>query len=819
MLTGEVEAKWAGGLITADHARRLWAAMPLTIPALVEHAPDLVGSFVAGTGLRERAASFAPADAPWFKQLEALTSTAAGAKLEQQRIFAQYMAALTAIASQRPLLLILEDLHWVDSASSGLLFYLSRELSRSRILLVGTYRPDELTVSRGEIQHPLAGILSELKRWHGDIWLDLGDLAPAEGRRFVEAYLDTQPDRLGPAFRETLFQRTGGHALFTVELLGEMQARGDLRKDAHGQWIEGPAIDWNTLPAKVEGAIEKRIQRLEKDLQAILTIASIEGETFTAEVVARVQQLNERGLVQQLSRELDRRHRLVTAQVLAWLGPQRLSLYRFRHQLFQHYLYYTQAEMERTYLHEAVGSVLEALYGEQTEQVAVQLARHFEQAGLRSKALIYLLQAGKRAGRLSANQEAIAHLSKGLALLATLPDTLERAQIELDLQIALGNSLIATKGYAAAEVEQTYNRARELWQQVDAGDTSHIFPILYGRWAYHLIRGEHQAAYHLAEEFLSLAQRQQDPVSIVAERAMGWSFCMGELLAARPHFEQIAAHYNPEQHRSLTFRYGQDPGQAGLSAGAVVLWLLGYPEQARRWSNRAIMLAQEASHTHSLAYGLVLLSYIHQFCQERTVAQARAEEAVAICTQQGFALWLAWGLIIRGWALAETGQGEEGIAQIVQGLAAARATGADFFQTYFLALLAEAYRAVGQVTEALTVLAEALVQAEKMEERFWEAELYRLKGDLLSLKRESGGGRQDDTEAEKCLRQALAVAQQQGAKSLELRATVSLSRLWRRQGKNEEARQMLAEMLGWFTEGFDTGDLRNANALLEELSA
>ncbi len=383
-------------------------------------------------------------------------------------------------------------------------------------------------------------------------------------------------------------------------------------------------------------------------MQAVLTIASVEGETFTAEVVARVQQLNERGLVQQLSRELDKRHRLVTAQILAWLGQQRLSFYRFRHQLFQHYLYHHLADMERAYLHEAVGSVLEAIYGEQTEPVAVQLARHFEQAGLREKAVNYLLQAGKRAARLSANQEAIAHLTKGLALLETLLDTPERAQKELDLQIALGNALIATKGYAAVEVEQTYNRTQELCQQAYPGETSHILPILYGRWAFYLIRAQHQTAQQLAEEFFNLVQQQQDPAIVVAHRCMGWSFCAGELLSARHHFEQIAALYNPEQHRTLTFRYAQDPGQAGLATGALVLWLLGYPEQAQRWGNQAIILAQEASHAHSLAYSLVILGYFHQYCQERAVAQERAEEAIAICTQQGLALWLAWGMIIRG---------------------------------------------------------------------------------------------------------------------------------------------------------------------------
>jgi predicted ATPase len=811
MLCGDVEAKWAGGLITAAHARRLWEAMPLTLPALIEQAPDLVGSFVSGNGVRERATTFADPVAPWWGRLVALTSADAGARVEQQRIFAQYSATLSAIASQRPLLLILEDLHWVDSASSGLLFHLSREAARSRMLIVGTYRPDEVAMSHGEMAHPLADILSELKRRHGDIWLDLGDLAPAEGRRFVEAYLDTQPNRLGSAFREALFGRTGGHALFTVELVREMQERGDVRQDAHGQWIDGPAIDWNTLPARVEGVIEKRIQRLEKELQAILTIASVEGETFTAEVVARVQQLNERGLVQRLSQELDKQHRLVTAQILAWIGSQRLSLYRFRHQLFQQYVYHNLAEMERAYLHEAVGSVLEAIYSNQTEPVAVQLARHFEQAGLREKAVNYLLQAGKRAGRLSANQEAIAHLTKGLALLERLPETPERAQTELELHIALGNALIATKGYAAMEVEQTYRRARELCQEVYAEETSQIFPILYGRWAFYFIRGEHQAAHQLAEEFLDLAQQQQDPVIVVAHRAMGWCFCMGDLVSARPHFEQIATLYNPEQHRALTFQYGQDPGMAGLSAGALDLWLLGYPEQARQWNDRAILLGREATHAHTLAFSLDAASWFHQFCREWAVAQERAEEAIAICTKQGLALWLAWGMIIRGWALAEQGQGEAGIAQMIQGLAAAQATGAEFFRPYYLALLAQAYHIGGEPEVGLSVLAEALAQVEKTGERFWEAEMYRLQGELLLQAKAKA-------ESEDCFLKAIEVAQRQAAKSLELRATVSLGRLWQQQGKKAEARHMLAEMYGWFTEGLGTVDLQEAKMLLEELS-
>jgi predicted ATPase/class 3 adenylate cyclase len=825
MLSGEVEARWAGGLITAEHARRLWEAMPLTLPALIEHAPDLIGTFVPSNGVRARAATFAAPDASWFQRLAALTSTDAGANVAQQPILAQYSAALSAIARERPLLLILEDLHWVDSASSGLLFHLSREAAHSRMLILGTYRPDEVAVSRGEMQHPLADILSELKRRHGDIWLDLGELAEADGRRFVEAYLDTQPNRLGPEFRAALFDRTGGHALFTVELVRELQERGDVRQDADGQWTQGPAINWNVLPARVEGAIEKRIQRLETDLQSILAIASVEGETFTAEVVARAQQVNERGLVQRLSQELDKQHRLVRAHILARLGSQRLSLYRFRHHLFQHYVYHSLTEMERAYLHEVVGSVLEALYGEQTEPIAVQLARHFEQAGLTEKALTYLLQAVRHAARLSAYQEVIAHVRKGLVLLNSPPDKPEHAQTELELQIALGTALIATKGYAAAEVEQTYSRAYELCHQLYAGETAQIFPILYGRWAFYVVRGAHRTAYQLAEEFFDLAQQQHDPGIIVAHRAMGCRFYLGELVAARPHFEQIAALYTVEQHRPLIFQYAQDPGPAGLSTGAFVLWLLGYVEQARRWSERALVLAREAAHPYTLAFTLIFSFWFHHFRRERAVAQERAEEAIAIASKQGLGLWLAWGTMMRGWALAKQEQGEAGMAQLRQGLAAVRAAGAAVFGTHNLTLLAEAYDAVGEPAAGLATLAEALDLVEETEERFWEAEIYRLKGELLlkvagaGRSRSAVEGMPDAESPEGCFLTAIAIARRQEGKSLELRATVSLARLWQLQGKKDQARHMLADIYGWFTEGFDTVDLQQAQALLQELSA
>ncbi|MFQ5595789.1 MAG: AAA family ATPase, partial [Anaerolineae bacterium] len=452
LLTGDMEAKLAQGAITQENAGRLRDFLNVSGKALVDLGPDLIDIFVPGAGLVTRAAGMVAGKAGWLNRLEDLTeqkaSVIADTGLGQSRIFEQYTNVLKALAAERPLIVVVDDLQWADAASINLLFRLGRQIEDSRILILGTYRPADVALGRDDPstgpstspstgsgrrsggasgrrkQHPLEDVISEFKRYLGDIWVSLEQADEVQGRRFVDAFLDAEPNRLDDDFRQALFRHTRGHPLFTTELLRDMQERGDLAHDEQGRWIEGPALDWETLPARVEGVIEKRIGRLDEELREALTTASVEGEDFTAEVVARVQDIDERGLVRRLSRELDKQHRLVGAQGQQRLGPstgsgrrrQRLSLYQFRHSLFQKYLYNSLDEVDRSYLHEDIGTVLEELYGDQTEAIAVQLARHFVEAGLDDKALDYLIQAGDAAYRQYANTEAVAHYTRALAI-------------------------------------------------------------------------------------------------------------------------------------------------------------------------------------------------------------------------------------------------------------------------------------------------------------------------------------------------------------------------------------------------------------------
>lgn len=814
-LTGDVDAKLAQGAITAENARRLRGLVRWSCDALMEFGPDLINILVPGTALIAKAGKFVVEQAGWtdkFKRfVEGKAAGPEGSGLDQSHIFEQTTNVLKALAVKGPLVLVLDDLQWADLASTSLFFHLGRRIGESRILLLGAYRGEEVKLGRGGERHPLEKVLAECKRYFGDVWVDLDQVEREEARQFVDALLDLEPNRLGPSFRQALVWHTGGHALFAVELLRDMQEQGQLERDAKGRWVEGASLDWDVLPPRVEGVIEERIGRLETELQETLTVGSVEGEEFTAEVVARVRAVDERGLVHSLSNALDRQHRLVVSQGMRRLGRQPLSSYRFRHNLFQKYLYDSLGVAQKTYLHQDVGNVLEVLYGDQADEIALQLSRHFQEAGLNEKAIHYLRLAAEQAMRVSANTEAIGHLTQALALVRILPATAGRDRLELPLQMDLGAATIVARGWSAPGVREALDRARELCRGVES--TPQLIPVLRGLYTHYHALAEHRTAYELAEQLLALAKEHRDPSSmLMAHQALGQSQVdLGQFVAARNTLERGLVYHDPERYRLLAYLYGEEHGISLRINLAVALLALGYPDQALAVSQEALALAETLSHPHVLAYTLYLISTLHVLRREHQAAQAVAERGINLCDERGIPFWMATLRINHGHALAMQGQAAGGIAEALQGLAAYRSIGAGVLQTGYLGLLAEMYLVAGQVDAGLEAVGEGLEAVRETGERVMEVELYRLRAELLRRQ-----GR--DIQAEGDLHQALAIARRQKARWGELRAALGLCRLWRDQDKQDEAHGMLAELYGWFTEGFDTLDLQEAGALLEELA-
>jgi predicted ATPase len=489
------------------------------------------------------------------------------------------------------------------------------------------------------------------------------------------------------------------------------------------------------------------------------------------------------------------------------------ATYRFKHALIQDAAYQSLLKSTRQQYHQRIAEVLEGRFPEVAATQPELLAHHYTAAGCAEQAVVYWQRAGQQASDRSAHLEAIRHLTTGIELLTTLPETPAHTQQALTLHIALGAALQMAKGHAAPEVEHAYTQARALCQQV--GKTPELIPVLFGLWRFYAIRPQLHTARELGETLLCLAQHAHDSaLAVVAHYALGYTwFCLGALPAARQHLEEGIARYTPDQRRAPAFRIGQDLGVGCRAFAAQTLWMLGYPEQALARVHEALTLAHELAHPFSLAAARCLAAFVSQYRRDVPAVHEHAEATVALSTEQGFSYWAALGTSLRGWALAMQGQGEAGLAQLRQGIAAYRATGGALFVPFWCTVLAEVCDHLGHPEEGLQALAEAHTLVEQHEERWWEAEICRLRGVLLL--RQPGT---PPAEAEAWLRRALDVTRRQEAKSLELRAAMSLARLWQQQGKRTEAYELFAPIYGWFTEGFDTADLQEAEALLAALS-
>ena len=560
--------------------------------------------------------------------------------------------------------------------------------------------------------------------------------------------------------------------------------------------------------------IEAQIARLGPEEQRVLEVASVTGAVFTASVSAAAADM-EANDCDAVCATLARRQQLVRAADAQRLPDGSVSpRYAFIHALYREVCYWRQAPGQRAVRHRRLGVHLEGLFAPQLQDVAAELAHHCEAGAEWARAITYLHLVADTAGQRYAYREAATTLQHALALVPHLPETPARTQHALPLYSALGAALTMTHGQAAPDVEHAYTQAYACCQQED--ETPELVPVLYGLWRFYVQRDQLRTARELGDTLLRLAHRADDAALLaLAHYALGvtW-FHLGALPAARQHLEDALARSRPDQRGTPLVRMGVDPGMNSRLYAAMTLWLLGYPAQALAHLHAALALAHALVHPFSLAFARCWVAIVSQCRRDVPAVHEHAEAAVALSTAQGFPLWAAAGTSLRGWALARQGQDAEGMAQVRQGLAAWRANGSAAGAPYFYTILADVCDHLGHPADGLQALAEAHALVEQQEERYWEAEVCRLRGVLLL--RQPGTSQE---EAEAWLLRALDVARRQEAKSLELRAAMSLARLWQQQGKQAAAHQLLADVYSWFTEGFDTADLQEAKMLRDALGA
>ena len=819
LLTGDIEGRHQSHALDPTQIDRLMALLPESLQALVERGPTLLTTLLDGQSLLTRIEQSQAVTRSQRTQIKthinnAIQAPAAG--LTQQRLFGEVTAVLLTLAQQRPLLLVLDDLQWADLGSLNLLFHLSRELVDTPILIIGIYRESDVAVERNGERHPLLAVVNELQRRFGEQRIDLGQTSePA----FVDALLDTLSNRFTPKFRHEFYKHTRGHALFAVEMLRGLQERGDLLQDEEGRWVAGPQLDWSLLPERVEGILRERVERLSAEHQRYLQFASVEGETFAAQTIASIQQSELPTIIQHLSSVLDRQHRLIAADTTVDQPFGALARYRFRHIRFQQFVYQQLDPIERQQAHAAVGRALEGLHQPGATEMAVSLAHHFTQGGVPEKAVHYLLLAGQRANQMVAHAEAIIHLEKGLALLQTLPKTAARHRQELDFHLAGGPAHRIVNGYRSAQLEATFRRAQELCALLD--DPPELFPALWGMLPFYWVKPDLPTAHTLAQRCLTIAASQPDNSDrlLAVKRALGAvSYIMGNFADANHHLEAGIAIYRNQGEQTDVALYGFDNGISCLYYHSWLLWLRGYPDQALTQILATRQAAEQSKHPFDMVV-LVFECYIRFYRGEVVEALAAAETLIEMARAQNVASWPAYGTIQRGAALAELGEPEQGIALMQEGIADMRADHIEMTQPLFLTLLANAYLQQGDVTRGLRAVDEALERIAATDECHTEAESLRVRGELLRKRFATRAVNADQQAAEACFQQALQVARRQQAKSLELRAAMSLSRLWMAQNQADAACDLLKPIYGWFTEGYETASFQAAKALLTKLQA
>jgi class 3 adenylate cyclase/predicted ATPase len=716
-------------------------------------------------------------------QYPPLTVSAESRKDMTLEALVQYLQGL---ADRCPVLFIVEDAHWLDPTTLDLLTRIIDRIRQMRVLLLITFRSDF---------KPVWADYSHVT------FLTLNRLPRRQSAELVAAM--TGGKALPPEVQQAILAKADGVPLYIEALTENVLESGLLTEKNDAFILKGPLKEL-PIPDSLHALLMERVDRLGPAKDIAQTGAAI-GREFTYELLRATVEIPD----SQLRHALDR---FVASGLIFQEGEIPLATYHFKHALVQDAAYSTLPKKPRRVLHARLAKTLESRFPERVTREPELLAYHYEQAGLAGPAVDYWHRAARRGAERSANIEALNHFKRALDLLKELPQSPERNALELDLLIARGAPLLSVKGYASDEMEHNYRRAKDLLQE--SSGSVHQFLAIRGLWVFHLVRGHLANAHSLAEDLLALAHREQSSdLMIEAHQALGSTyFFLGRFDEARTQLLTAKSLDDPSQHRSQALRFGQDSGITARTMLARTVWILGEVEQVEPLALEAMGMAKELEHPFNLVFTLASLSWIYSTLRNANRTLNLTDEAIALSTQYSFELGSAWATISQGWALAENGQ-EEGLGTLMLGLSATRATGASLNNTFTLALLAEIYLRKQRIDEGLAAIEEAQTLAITGGERFWHAELLRLKGELLL-------GQSDPSvqEAEQCLCEALKIAQDQHAKMLELRAATSLAKLWRKLQKLNEAKRILHSVYSRFTEGVDNLDLIEAKTVLEQLS-
>ena len=719
--------------------------------------------------------------------------------IRQQRSFDAIKRILVRESLTQPVVLIFEDLQWLDEGTQAFLDTLSESLATASMLLLVNYRP--------EYRHEWGS-----KTYYSQLRLDA--LGLEDAKDLLAALLDEANWPVTMAslepLKQLILEKTEGTPFFMEEMVRSLFDQGVLVHSMGGLSLTKPLEEVH-IPATVQGVLAGRIDQLGAAEKELLQTAAVIGREFSLSLLTQVARQDEETLVPLLSH-------LQTAEFIYEQPAFPEVEYTFKHVLTQDVAYNSLLSERRQDVHAQTAQAIASLFHEQLNDRRLrELAYHSAQSGNTEKAVEYYQRAGEMALKSSAYTEAIRDLNHALDLLPALPHNPDRPQQELTLLISLGACLMATKGYAAPEVERVYTRARELARTI--GDLPQKFPVLFGLWRFHLVRGEYAAAGEMTEKLQRLSECMPGSQQFLpAQQALGLTaFRLGAFADARAHLERAVDLYDPSIHGPENAQgvIGQDPGVASLAFLAWMLWHLGYPDQALQRSQEAIALAREISHPYSLVFALHFGTAVHRFRREGALAQTQAEGVVALAGEQGFPYFHAAGTYLRGWALAEQGHVEEGIADMLEGQRIWQESGIRQLGQVSLPL-AEAYGKLDRVEDGLTVLAQAEAEMAKSNEKWWQAELLRTRGELLLASQ--GGADHGSQKIATCFEDAIQTAHSQQAKSLELRSATRLAAFLQANGKPDDAYRLLSNIYGWFTEGFDTPDLRAAKALVDALT-